>query len=100
MTIIDFRVRPPARGFLGMIMYTAPERRNHYTRQLGLEPAPSAEARSMDMLIAEMDAAGIGTGVVQARVSDYFGSVSNDEAKEVFGSWESPKPYIRIVPQP
>ena len=28
------------------------------------------------------------------------GSVSNDEAKEVFGEWEEPKPYIRIVPQP
>jgi alkyl hydroperoxide reductase subunit AhpC len=28
------------------------------------------------------------------------GSVSNDEAKEIFGSWEEPKPYIRIVPQP
>ena len=28
------------------------------------------------------------------------GSVSNDEAKEIFGSWDEPKPYIRIVPQP
>ena len=28
------------------------------------------------------------------------GSVSNDEAKEKFGDWEEPKPYIRIVPQP
>jgi alkyl hydroperoxide reductase subunit AhpC len=28
------------------------------------------------------------------------GSVSNDQAKELFGEWESPKPYIRIVPQP
>jgi thioredoxin-dependent peroxiredoxin len=28
------------------------------------------------------------------------GSVSDDEAKEQFGEWESPKPYIRIVPQP
>ena len=28
------------------------------------------------------------------------GSVSNDEAKEIFGSWQEPKPYIRIVPQP
>jgi thioredoxin-dependent peroxiredoxin len=28
------------------------------------------------------------------------GSVSNDEAKEIFGDWEEPKPYIRIVPQP
>jgi alkyl hydroperoxide reductase subunit AhpC len=28
------------------------------------------------------------------------GSVSNDEAKELFGSWQEPRPYIRIVPQP
>ena len=28
------------------------------------------------------------------------GSVSNDQAKEIFGDWKEPKPYIRIVPQP
>jgi hypothetical protein len=28
------------------------------------------------------------------------GSVSDDEAREMFGEWESPRPYIRIVPQP
>jgi alkyl hydroperoxide reductase subunit AhpC len=28
------------------------------------------------------------------------GSVSDDEAKEIFGDFEAPKPYIRIVPQP
>ena len=28
------------------------------------------------------------------------GSVSDDDAKEIFGDWDSPKPYIRIVPQP
>src|SRR4029078_13725621 len=28
------------------------------------------------------------------------GSVLDDEAKELFGDWESPRPYIRIVPQP
>ena len=28
------------------------------------------------------------------------GSVSNDQAKEIFGEFQSPKPYIRIVPQP
>src|SRR5438105_8383233 len=28
------------------------------------------------------------------------GSVSNDDAKEIFCEWEEPKPYIRIVPQP
>jgi len=28
------------------------------------------------------------------------GSVSNDEARQIFGAWKEPKPYIRIVPQP
>jgi alkyl hydroperoxide reductase subunit AhpC len=28
------------------------------------------------------------------------GSVTNDQAKEIFGNWKEPKPYIRIVPQP
>jgi thioredoxin-dependent peroxiredoxin len=28
------------------------------------------------------------------------GSVSNDQARQIFGEWEEPKPYIRIVPQP
>ena len=28
------------------------------------------------------------------------GSVNDEQAKELFGTWESPKPYIRIVPQP
>jgi len=28
------------------------------------------------------------------------GSVNNDQAKEIFGEWKSPRPYIRIVPPP
>jgi alkyl hydroperoxide reductase subunit AhpC len=28
------------------------------------------------------------------------GSVSNDEAKQIYGDWKEPKPYIRLVPQP
>ncbi len=28
------------------------------------------------------------------------GSVSDDEAKEIFGDYKAPKPYIRLVPQP
>ena len=28
------------------------------------------------------------------------GSVNDEQAKEIFGEWESPRPYIRIVPQP
>jgi alkyl hydroperoxide reductase subunit AhpC len=28
------------------------------------------------------------------------GSVNDEQAREIFGEWESPKPYIRIVPDP
>jgi alkyl hydroperoxide reductase subunit AhpC len=28
------------------------------------------------------------------------GSVNNEQAKEIFGEWQEPKPYIRIVPDP
>jgi thioredoxin-dependent peroxiredoxin len=28
------------------------------------------------------------------------GSVNNEQAKEIFGSWAEPKPYLRIVKQP
>ena len=28
------------------------------------------------------------------------GSVSDDEARQIFGDWKAPKAYIRIVPQP
>jgi hypothetical protein len=28
------------------------------------------------------------------------GSIDNEKAREIFGEWEEPKPYIRIVPQP
>ena len=28
------------------------------------------------------------------------GSVSDDDARELFGEWKAPKPYIRVVPQP
>jgi thioredoxin-dependent peroxiredoxin len=29
-----------------------------------------------------------------------MGAVSDEEAKQKYGSWKSPKPYIRVVPQP
>jgi thioredoxin-dependent peroxiredoxin len=28
------------------------------------------------------------------------GSVNDEEARELFGEWDAPRPYIRIVPQP
>jgi thioredoxin-dependent peroxiredoxin len=28
------------------------------------------------------------------------GSVSDEQARELFGNWQAPRPYIRVVPQP
>lgn len=77
MRVIDFRVRPPFKGFLDTIMYTDPVRRDRFTRQLGLEPSCAATEKSVPLMLAEMDAAGIDQGVVVGRNSGYFGSVDN-----------------------
>src|SRR3546814_18481012 len=44
----------------------------------GFEPAPSASTRSLPLLLEEMDGAGISLGVMVGRISQVFGSVSND----------------------
>ena len=78
MPVIDFRIRPPYREYLDATMYTIPDRRDRFTRQLGFEPSPAATSKSVDLLIQEMDEAGIDMGAVTARQSGYFGSVSNE----------------------
>jgi len=83
MAIIDFRLRPPLKGFLGMIMYADAERRDRITRQHGMEPAPSAQKQSMDMLLEDMDAAGVTLGVVTGRSSGLYGSVSNRDVADI-----------------
>lgn len=77
MPVIDFRIRPPFRGFLDTLMYSDPVRRDRFTAQLGLEPSPAAVQKSCDLLIGEMDAAGIDLGVVVGRDAGFLGSVSN-----------------------
>ncbi len=78
MPIIDFRIRPPYKSFCDMVMYSAPERRDNFTRQLGLTPSPAAQQKSVPLLLKEMDDAGIDLGVVVGRNSGFFGSVPND----------------------
>lgn len=83
MPVIDFRLRPPLKGFLDMIMYTGAERRDGITRQHGMEPAASAQAKSMPMLLADMDAAGVTTGVIMGRYSGLYGSVTNQDVADI-----------------
>ena len=83
MSIIDFRLRPPLKGFLDMIMYADAERRDRITRQHGMEPAPSAGARSMELLISEMDAAGGTTGGGMGRHSGIYGSPRHQGGSDI-----------------
>ena len=87
MAVIDFRLRPPVKGFLDMVMYSKAERRDGITRQHGMEPAASAQAKSMEQLLAEMDAAGVTCGVVMGRCSGLYGSVSNQDVADIVKTW-------------
>ena len=87
MAVIDFRLRPPLKGFLEMVMYAKAERRDGITRQHGMEPAESAQAKSMDLLLAEMEQAGVTCGVVMGRCSGLYGSVSNRDVADIVRAW-------------
>lgn len=81
--IIDFRLRPPLGGFLQTLMYSAGERRDGFTRTVGFEPSAAAQQQSMDMLLQEMDAAGIDRGVVVGRLAGVLGSVPNADVQRI-----------------
>lgn len=83
MTIIDFRLRPPALGFLRSRIYAAPDNRDGYTRRLGFGPVVSAQQQSMELLFAEMDAAGIATGVVVGRTTATLGTIANADVAAI-----------------
>jgi predicted TIM-barrel fold metal-dependent hydrolase len=95
MKIIDFRVRPPLKGILKTAMYANAPRRDRFTRQLGLNPAPSAQKQSMPMLLKEMKNAGVTRGVITARISDMLGSISNKDVKEICKAY--PKIFVGIA---
>lgn len=82
MAIIDFRIRPPYKGFLDTAMYAGAERRDRITRSIQLEPSPAAQQKSVPMMLVEMDSAGIDLGVVVGRNSGALGSVDNTVVKE------------------
>lgn len=82
MKIIDFRIRPPFKDFLGTVMYAGAERRDRITRSIGFEPSPAAQQRSVPLLLSEMDSAGVGLGVVVGRNAGALGIVDNAVVKE------------------
>ena len=86
--IIDFRVRPPFRGFTGTAIYNPrnpnPDPVAARALQMNLPYYRSFAERSIEAFIEEMDAAGIGMGVVMGRQSPpQYGSVPNEDIVEL-----------------
>ena len=70
--VIDFRVRPPYRGFLEMGIFTkyvVPQKdpRKLSAFEMGRAGVPSCEQRSMELFMQEMDEAGVEACVVMGR---------------------------------
>lgn len=82
--IIDFRVRPPYRGFLDAAMWKHPERTEAMASALHLQPAASLRDASLQATINEMDAAGIDLAVVPVRRgSENLGDVDNEDVRSL-----------------
>ncbi len=80
MKIIDFRIRPPFGSFLQAIMYRDPARTEDFSRRVGMYQAASVGKQSLELMIAEMDAAGVGLGVVPGRKANpQLGMVANED---------------------
>lgn len=88
MGIVDFRLRPPAKALLDMRFYQQ-DRIKEWAAKLGVPPSPAALNRSMDAFWSEVDAAGVGLGVMNGRQGpDGIGSVSNDDIAELQRKFE------------
>ena len=85
--LIDFRVRPPYKTNLTTSLYNKPAPSPDPTKQsiflIGRERVPSAEARSIELFMQEMDETETERAVIMGRKADEYGSVDNDEIDEL-----------------
>jgi predicted TIM-barrel fold metal-dependent hydrolase len=87
MRVIDFRLRPPMSGFLGMVMYADIERTARMAGGLGMGLADSVRRRSPEAMIREMDEAGVRYGVVPGRISPVLGTIEADDVASIVAAY-------------
>ena len=96
--LIDFRVRPPYKTNLTTSLYNKPAPSPDPTKQsiflIGKERVPSAEARSIELFMQEMDETETERAVIMGRKADEYGSVDNDEIDELARAYPG-----RFIPQ-
>jgi len=99
MRIIDARSRPPIAAFLGDRTYANLEGTAANVEARGWETPPSLEQRSLDLFWAEMDAAGVETACVPARVPNrWWGGTGNEGVYETCDASERLIAYAALNP--
>lgn len=94
MNIVDMRLRPPTKSWISKPQYR--EGTPDHPTRIGFPRAPSAEKRSMELLLREMDQAGIKWGVAMGRQSaEPFGRIPNDEIAEFLKKY--PDRFVSFV---
>ncbi len=78
--VIDMRLRPPYKSITKMDFFQAPQFISPTVLKNGGHMPPSCFEKSMDLLIEEMDDAGVDIGVVPVRTSN---GVTNEDAIEL-----------------
>ena len=92
--IIDCRLRPPYKSFTKLHIYT-PTCNKTIPRVIDAWDTPSANERSMELFIKELDEAGVTKGVVMARAAaNYAHAVPNEEILELVN--EYPDRFIGV----
>lgn len=82
MKAIDFRVRPPYGSFLKAVPYRDLARTEFVCRQMGLYLPESARKNSVELMIQEMEEAGIQKAVIPARkTTPSYGIVDNADVQ-------------------
>ena len=84
--IIDFRTRPPYKTELNTVIFQdapecAPEDMSIF--DIGKEPIPSKEQKSMELFMRELDESETEQAVIMGRKADDNGEVDNDETCEL-----------------
>ncbi len=92
--IIDFRLRPPYKSFCNIVAKNY-DSTVELTGRFNMKPSPSVKAKSMEMLIAEMDEAGIDMGVAPGRIGHFNGIMYNDDIVSLVN--EYPGRFIGIA---
>src|ERR1700726_4152352 len=92
---IDFRLRPPFGPFRDLIVFRDSARTARLSNGLGFDLAPSVQARSMDLLLSEMDAGSLKCGNITGRTDSVFGSVGNNVIEQVVAAY--PGKFIGVA---